>query len=253
VLHFTVGIFDGGIKGYKSGIQILVPHGRFAVAVACDERMVLRAFNSSVGYYIGSGGALSNGHGSVFLWLFCALAFLKVAQRFDSYLGSIGLNVAQTGSGLCAELLFASRALTGMGGGFRSAGSMFRGGGGSPPGGGIPGFTGSFSDRFKGNSYVRDAVVQGGMRMGAGGPIGFIGRAFGGLAAKRGVTLNGESIASVANRLPNQSGGIAGNIADQSLGNYMPHLKGQTLRNTQIAGWAESVRRQLVRMVRKHP
>lgn len=196
----------------------------------------LRAFNSSVGYYIGSGGALSNGHGSVFLWLFCALAFLKVAQRFDSYLGSIGLNVAQTGSGLCAELLFASRALTGMGGGFRSAGSMFRGGGGSPPGGGIPGFTGSFSDRFKGNSYVRDAVVQGGMRMGAGGPIGFIGRAFGGLAAKRGVTLNGESIASVANRLPNQSGGIAGNIADQSLGNYMPHLKGQTLRNTQIAG-----------------
>ena len=50
------------------------------------------------------------------------------------------------------------------------------------------------------------------------------------------MTLNGESIASVANRLPNQSGGIAGNIADQSLGNYMPHLKGQTLRNTQIAG-----------------
>lgn len=98
----------------------------------------LRAFNSSVGYYIGSGGALSNGHGSVFLWLFCALAFLKVAQRFDSYLGSIGLNVAQTGSGLCAELLFASRALTGMGGGFRSAGSMFRGGGGSPPVEGYP-------------------------------------------------------------------------------------------------------------------
>ena len=137
----------------------------------------LRAFNSSVGHYIGSGGALSNGHGSVFLWLFCALAFLKVAQRFDSYLGSIGLNVAQTGTGLGMELLLASRVLTGMGGGFRSAGSMFRGGGNGPTGGGMSGFTGSFSDRFKGNSYVRDAVVQGGMRMGAGGPIGFIGRA----------------------------------------------------------------------------
>lgn len=196
----------------------------------------LRAFNSSVGHYIGSGGALSNGHGSVFLWLFCALAFLKVAQRFDSYLGSIGLNVAQTGTGLGMELLLASRVLTGMGGGFRSAGSMFRGGGNGPTGGGMSGFTGSFSDRFKGNSYVRDAVVQGGMRMGAGGPIGFIGRAFGGIAAKKGTTLNGESIASVADRLPNQSGGIAGSIADQSLGNYMPHLKGQTLRNTQITG-----------------
>ena len=187
----------------------------------------LRAFNSSVGHYIGSGGALSNGHGSVFLWLFCALAFLKVAQRFDSYLGSIGLNVAQTGTGLGMELLLASRVLTGMGGGFRSAGSMFRGGGNGPTGGGMSGFTGSFSDRFKGNSYVRDAVVQGGMRMGAGGPIGFIGRAFGGIAAKKGTTLNGESIASVADRLPNQSGGIAGSIADQSLGNYTQITGGQ--------------------------
>ena len=44
MLHFTVGIFDGGIKGYKSGIQILVPHGRLAVAVACDERMVSSRF-----------------------------------------------------------------------------------------------------------------------------------------------------------------------------------------------------------------
>ena len=68
----------------------------------------LRAFNSSVGHYIASGGALSNGHGSIFLWMFCAIAFLKVAQRFDSYLASIGLNVAQTGAGLGMELLVAT-------------------------------------------------------------------------------------------------------------------------------------------------
>ena len=90
----------------------------------------LRAFNSSVGRYIATGGALSNGHGSVFLWLFCALAFLKVAQRFDSYLASIGLNVAQTGTGLGMELLIASRVLMGGVGGFRNAGSVFSGGGG---------------------------------------------------------------------------------------------------------------------------
>lgn len=195
----------------------------------------LRAFNSSVGRYIATGGALSNGHGSIFLWLFCALAFLKVAQRFDSYLGSIGLNVAQTGTGLGMELLLASRVLMGVGGGFRSAGGMFRGSGGGPVGG-IAGFTGKFSDRFKGNSYVRDAVVQGGTRMGAGGPVGVIGRAFGGLAARNGASLNGESVSSVANRPPGQSGGIAGNIADRSLGNYLPHLKGQKLNNTQITG-----------------
>ena len=198
----------------------------------------LRAFSSSVGQYLGSGGALSNGHGSVFLWLFCALAFLKVAQRFDSYLASIGLNVAQTGAGLGMEMLVASRVVMGGLGGFRNAGSMFRGGGGGPIGaaGDLAGFAGKFTDRFKGNSYVRDAVVQGGVRMGAGGPLGFIGRAFGGLAAKNGATLTGDSIASVANRPPNQSGGIAGSIADRSLGNYLPNLKGQSLSGTQITG-----------------
>ena len=190
----------------------------------------LRAFSSSVGQYLGSGGALSNGHGSVFLWLFCALAFLKVAQRFDSYLASIGLNVAQTGAGLGMEMLVASRVVMGGLGGFRNAGSMFRGGGGGPIGaaGDLAGFAGK--------SYVRDAVVQGGVRMGAGGPLGFIGRAFGGLAAKNGATLTGDSIASVANRPPNQSGGIAGSIADRSLGNYLPNLKGQSLSGTQITG-----------------
>ena len=50
----------------------------------------LRAFNTSVAQYVVNGGALSNGRGNVFLWLFCAIAFLKTAQRFDSYLASIG-------------------------------------------------------------------------------------------------------------------------------------------------------------------
>ncbi len=51
----------------------------------------LRAFNSSVGQYMASGGALTGGSGSIFLWMFCALAFLKTAQRFDTYLSAMGL------------------------------------------------------------------------------------------------------------------------------------------------------------------
>lgn len=50
----------------------------------------LRAFDSSVGQFIANGGALSSGQGSVFLWLFCALALLKIAQRCDSYLAGYG-------------------------------------------------------------------------------------------------------------------------------------------------------------------
>lgn len=69
----------------------------------------LRAFNSTVGQFIGNGGALSTGQGSIFLWMFVALAFLKTAQKFDSYLAAMGLNVAQTGSSMGMELLMAAR------------------------------------------------------------------------------------------------------------------------------------------------
>ena len=203
----------------------------------------LRGFSSSMGQYLANAGALSNGQGSLFLWLFCALAFLKTAQKFDSYLAAMGLNVAQTGSSLGMEMLMATRVISGIGSGAKSAGSIF-GGGAAAAGTGAAsqGFASGFASRFKGNSFVRDAVVDGGTRMGAGGSIGFIGRAFGGIAARNGATLTGESISSVATRLPNASGSIAGDIADRSLENYMPHMSGHQLSNTQITGGQISTR-----------
>ena len=200
----------------------------------------LRGFASTMGQYIASGGALSTGKGSIFLWLFCAIAYLKTAQKFDSYLGAIGLNVAQTGSGMGMELLMAARVITGVGGGMaRSAGSMFGRAGGSVAtgtGAAAAGFAQGFASRFSPNSYVRDAVVQGGQRMGFGGGAGFMARAFGGIAARNGATLNSNSISSVATRAPNASGTIAGDIADRSLGNYMPQMQGFQLQGTQITG-----------------
>lgn len=194
----------------------------------------LRGFATSVGQFVGNGGALTNGHGNIFLWLFCAIAFLKTAQKFDSYLAAMGLNVAQTGSGMGMELMMAARVITGVAGGARNAGNVFRGGGGGTPGAGPT--TGGVTSMFRGNSYVRDAVVQGGTRMGMGGTVGFIGRAFGGIAARNGATLTGDSISSVASRTPNVSGTIGGEIADRSLVNYMPHLTGMQLSDTSITG-----------------
>lgn len=194
----------------------------------------LRGFSSAMGQYIGSGGALSNGQGSVFLWLFCALAFLKTAQRFDSYLASLGLNVAQTGSSMAMEMMMAAKVISGIAGAPKSAGSVFKGSGAAASGA-SGGFAG-FASKFKGNSYVRDSVVAGGTPMGAGGGLGFVGRAFGGMAARNGATLTGESIASVATRQPSVSGSIGGEIADRSLGNYMPQLGGYQLQGTSISG-----------------
>ena len=132
----------------------------------------------------------------------------------------------------------AARVLSGVGGGPRSAGSVFRGSGaaGSSATSTAAGVASGFANRFKGNSYVRDAVVNGGTRMGAGGSIGFVGRAFGGIAARNGATLSGESISSVASRPSAVSGSIGGEIADRSLKNYMPQLGNRQLKNTQISG-----------------
>lgn len=196
----------------------------------------LRGFNSAVGQFVANAGATSTGQGNIFLWMFCALAFLKTAQKFDSYLAAMGLNVAQTGSGMGMELLMSARVLTGLGGSVRSAGSVFHSSASAPGGATATAFASGFASKFKGNSYVRDAVVNGGTRMGAGGGLGFVGRAFGGMAARNGATLTGESISSVATRTPNVSGSIAGDIADRSLSNYMPQFSGHKLGNTQISG-----------------
>lgn len=211
----------------------------------------LRAFNSSVGQFIANGGALTSGQGSVFLWLFCALALLKIAQKCDSYLAALGLSVAQTGSSMGMEMLMAARVITGFahGGKGNSASSVFGGAGrntagasaagtASGTGGGI---LSGFASRYKPNSFVRDAVVDGGSRMGAGGSVGFVGRAFGGMAARNGATLTADSVSSVASRPAKVSGTIAGEIADRSLPSYMPQLTNgpaanMKYSNTQITG-----------------
>lgn len=208
----------------------------------------LRAFNSSVGQFVANGGALTTGRGSIFLWLFCALALLKIAQKCDSHLAALGLSVAQTGSSMGMEMLMAARVITGFAkGGGQNASSTFGGAGRSAAGtaatggAGAGGILSGFANRYKPNSFVRDAVVDGGSRMGAGGSVGFVGRAFGGIAARNGATLTADSISSVANKPSKFSGTIAGEIADRSLPAYMPQLSngptaGMTYSNTQITG-----------------
>ena len=211
----------------------------------------LRAFDSSVGQFIANGGALTSGQGSIFLWLFCALALLKIAQKCDSYLAALGLSVAQTGSSMGIEMMMAARVLTGFSKGGGSAASMFGGAGktgaaaggaaSTAAGGATGGILSGFASRYKPNSFVRDAVVDGGSRMGAGGSVGFVGRTFGGMAARNGATLTAESVSSVASRPPKVSGTIAGDIADRSLPNYMPQMASGAAGNmeytdTQITG-----------------
>ena len=71
------------------------------------------------------------------LWMFMILAFLKLAQKMDSLLQSLGLNVTQTGGRAVGDLIMAGMALKHVGGAISKGMGMFGfgGKGGSSSGG----------------------------------------------------------------------------------------------------------------------
>jgi hypothetical protein len=75
--------------------------------------------------------------GNILVWFLCAIAFLKVSQKIDSFMSSLGINVGHTGGSMMSELIIAARglgaaksfAVRGVGGGSSSGGSSFMKGG----------------------------------------------------------------------------------------------------------------------------
>lgn len=63
--------------------------------------------------------------GNVFIWFLCAIAFLKVSQKIDSFMSSLGINVGHTGGSMMAEAMIAAR---GIGSAKNFASHSFRGG-----------------------------------------------------------------------------------------------------------------------------
>ena len=49
--------------------------------------------------------------GNLFVWFLCAVAFLKISQKIDSFLSSLGLNVGHTGGSMLSEAMIAMRAI----------------------------------------------------------------------------------------------------------------------------------------------
>ncbi|MCI8471755.1 MAG: hypothetical protein HFE65_01465 [Clostridiales bacterium] len=50
--------------------------------------------------------------GNVFIWFLCAIAFLKVSQKIDSFMSSLGINVGHTGGSMLAEAIIAMRGIS---------------------------------------------------------------------------------------------------------------------------------------------
>lgn len=70
--------------------------------------------------------------GNLLIWFLCAIAFLKVSQKIDSFMGSLGINVGHTGGSMLAEMMVAARGITtvkNISGGGSFHGGSFHGGG----------------------------------------------------------------------------------------------------------------------------
>ena len=54
--------------------------------------------------------------GSAFIWFLCAIGFLKVSQKIDSFMASLGINVGRTGGSMLTELMVAGRGIAAVAG-----------------------------------------------------------------------------------------------------------------------------------------
>ena len=74
--------------------------------------------------------------GNIFIWFLCAIAFLKVSQKIDSFMSSLGINVGHTGGSMLGELMIAMRGIQIASGGAFGHRNGGGGGGGSSTGSG---------------------------------------------------------------------------------------------------------------------
>ena len=163
--------------------------------------------------------------GNVFIWFLCAVAFLKISQKIDSFMTSLGINVGRTGGSMLAELMIAGRAIgsavRATGGGIgsvfnrssssssttnRAAGQGFTGGGSGLIG---------VAQRAAGNAAVANAT----------GRSSGIGSAIGGAMFASSMKNNGrfatDVVSTVATGSISSVGTISGPQASEALTNYL--------------------------------
>lgn len=154
--------------------------------------------------------------GNVLVWFLCAIAFLKVSQKIDSFMSSLGVNVGHTGGSMLAEAVLAVRGLSSVRnfsshhfGGGHSGGSNAPAGGGGFMSGGLAGVV----SRQVTNSAVRSTTS-------GASPGGIGGRMYSASVGKGGSFANGV-IGTVATGNIASVGSMTGEKAAQALHSYM--------------------------------
>lgn len=152
----------------RKRILSLLPLALVLAAVLCTPVLALTESEVEAQVAASSKEAVT---GNVLIWFLCAVAFLKVSQKIDSFMASMGVNVGRTGSSLMAEAMIAVRGVSMLvkagGGAIGSIGKAA----GSSSSGTSPGSSSSTGGFFKGgligmagrhvtNSAVKTATTQ---------------------------------------------------------------------------------------------
>lgn len=188
-------------------VLILVFTSLFAVpAFAVTEDEVQQQVNA-----IGREGVTGN----IFIWFLCAIGFLKISQKIDSFMSSLGINVGNTGGSMLAEAMIAAKGIASVksfgghgGGGSRSGASSGGSSGGGFASGGLAGVV---SRSFR-NSAVKNAT---GSKEG-----GLGGKAFASSLEKGGGFAN-RVIGTVATGNISTTGSMTGEKASAALSSYL--------------------------------
>lgn len=160
--------------------------------------------------------------GNVFIWFLCAIAFLKVSQKIDSFMSSLGINVGHTGGSMIAEAMIAARGISAVkgfsGGGFRGGGSS----GGRSSGGGASAAASFMSGGLAGavGRQFANGAVKSATGTGSGISSGIGGRMFASSVGKGGDFAN-NVIGTVAKGSISAVGTMTGETASQGLLSYM--------------------------------
>lgn len=153
--------------------------------------------------------------GNIFIWFLCAIAFLKVSQKIDSFMSSLGINVGHTGGSMLAEAMIAARGIAtakNFAGG--SHGGSSSGGGSSGSGGGTSFMSGGLAGVVSRN-FTNNAVKK---ATGNGGGLG--GKAYTSSVSKGGGFAN-SVIGRVATGNISSTGSMTGKGAEDALMSYM--------------------------------
>lgn len=148
--------------------------------------------------------------GNLFVWFLCAIAFMKVSQKIDSFMSSLGISVGRTGGSMMAEAMIVAR----------SVGTAFK------AGGGFAGF---------GKGGAGNTGTAGGKPAGSGGFFGGIGRKMseGATDVATGNNTAGGIMASIGKKAYEESVSKGGSFATGVIGSI---ARGEISRMGTISG-----------------